>query len=707
MSPMTQSADPGGLSNVVFTLGNFLAWSALYGYDVLAMQLVSLTCLFSLGWMPLVAAEWRRSNRSADWPSARRRWAMRGVRVLIVALCGLTVLCAWISNLPWLRLDPGTPASAGVGPALSDQVEHDVPAATAKPNLLFMIADDMPALDANLTTRGLARLSARGVTFANAHAHTTKCSPSRAAMLTGLSIARSGLRADLHSMVWRHFHPSAQSLPEALKASGHWRVEGGGKIWHSRANVEVNAAEFDLYFGREGNRSVAYGHPRFCDQVDPRVHFLPGSKMKEYGTCHGVMADQRVVDWATARLRAHAAVVGAVPGASSSDAAPSPPPSPPPSAQRLASIREPSREPASPGTPQALALFVGLMQTHLPWFSPAWALEDDLTVAHASATCRQLNVSDLLGDTPSAARAQCNRAFSEHIAPAGSAFVRDFATHWAASLAHADAMVDRLLDVLDETRLGASTVVVFISDHGYHAGHRDHVGKTTLWRQATHVPLVIAVPPNASAQIPDGTARGAVERAPASALDLFPTLLRALDAETSAATRRRHLAGRDLLAPSPPWEAVVSTHQGDLVTFDLYRAHALTYGDSRFVSYDAARVSGTDEELYDAADVDERRNLATSGSTRRRRSDLLYALAHGAAGCVETGQPLSFSQRFSLAPLFVDHLALPALAFCVVLPLVLVLLLFTCNVLVFACRPCDGFARKRTPKHDAAELAAL
>ena len=49
----------------------------------------------------------------------------------------------------------------------------------------------------------------------------------------------------------------------------------------------------------------------------------------------------------------------------------------------------------------------------------------------------------------------------------------------------------------------------------------------------------------------------------------------------------------------------MSTHQGDLVTFDLYRAHALTYGDSRFVSYDAARVSGTDEELYDAADVDE------------------------------------------------------------------------------------------------------
>ena len=674
---MTQSTDPGLLSNIAFTLGNFQAWSAVYGRDVLALQLVSLICLFSLGWMPLIAVERWWATRPADGASARRRWALRGARVLVAALCGLMVLCAWISSLPWLRLDPGKPASAGVGPAVDAGpavVGFDTPDATAKPNLLFIIADDMPALDANLTTRGLARLSARGVTFTNAHAHATKCSPSRAAMLTGLSIARTGLRADLHSMVWRHFHPSAQSLPEALKATGHWRVEGGGKIWHSRANIAVNAAEFDAYFGREGNRSAAYGHPLFCDEVDQHVYFVPGSSMKQFGTCRGVMADQRVVDWATARLRAHATAVGASP-----DVSPD----------------------ASPDPSQALALFVGLMQTHLPWFSPAWALEDGLTAASADATLRRLNASDLLGEAPPAARAQCNRAFSEHIAPAGGGFVRDFATHWAATLAHADAMVDRLLDALDETGLAASTVVVFVSDHGYHAGHRDHIGKTTLWRQATHVPLVIAVPANASANVPAGTARGAVEPAPASVLDLFPTLLRALGAESAVATRRRRLAGRDLLAPSPPWRAVVSTHQGDLVTFDLYRAHALAYGDARFVAYDAARARGADEELYDATDADERRNLATSASVRRRRSDLRYALAHGAAGCVENAPPLSFSKRFALAPLFVDHLAAPAFACCVVLPLALVLLLFAYGA-IFACCPCDGVARKleRPPKRD-------
>ena len=76
-SPMTQSTDPGLLSNIAFTLGNFQAWSAVYGRDVLALQLVSLICLFSLGWMPLIAVERWWATRPADGASARRRWALR------------------------------------------------------------------------------------------------------------------------------------------------------------------------------------------------------------------------------------------------------------------------------------------------------------------------------------------------------------------------------------------------------------------------------------------------------------------------------------------------------------------------------------------------------------------------------------------------------------------------------------------------------
>ena len=37
--------------------------------------------------------------------------------------------------------------------------------------------------------------------------------------------------------------------------------------------------------------------------------------------------------------------------------------------------------------------------------------------------------------------------------------------------------------------------------------------------------------------------------------DVVVALLRALGAESAVATRRRRLAGRDLLAPSPPWRA--------------------------------------------------------------------------------------------------------------------------------------------------------
>lgn len=68
------------------------------------------------------------------------------------------------------------------------------------PNIVFILADDLGWADTSLYghtkfhhTPHIARLAARGMTFSNAYTASPLCSPTRAAILTGLSPARIGI----------------------------------------------------------------------------------------------------------------------------------------------------------------------------------------------------------------------------------------------------------------------------------------------------------------------------------------------------------------------------------------------------------------------------------------------------------------------------------------------------------------------------------
>ena len=85
-----------------------------------------------------------------------------------------------------------------------------------------------------------------------------------------------------------------------------------------------------------------------------------------------------------------------------------------------------------------------------------------------------------------------------------------------ASITFADAQLGKILDALDANRLSKNTIVVFTSDHGYHMGEHGHYQKTTLFENATRVPLVFAGP--------GVTAIGKATNAPAEMVDFYPTL---------------------------------------------------------------------------------------------------------------------------------------------------------------------------------------
>ncbi len=101
---------------------------------------------------------------------------------------------------PSPRLYPRASILAALCVASSAALFPETLAAESKPNVVFILADDLGWSDTTLfaTTRfyktpNIERLAERGMTFTRAYSSSPLCSPTRASILTGLSPARHGI----------------------------------------------------------------------------------------------------------------------------------------------------------------------------------------------------------------------------------------------------------------------------------------------------------------------------------------------------------------------------------------------------------------------------------------------------------------------------------------------------------------------------------
>ena len=421
-----------------------------------------------------------------------------------------------------------------------------------RPNVLFIAIDDLNDWVGCLgghpqaRTPNLDRLAASGLLFTNAHCPAPACNPSRTAIFTGISPHRSGLYRNGQKM--REVLPAAELLPRTFSQGGYWSA-GSGKMLH----YVIDARSWDDYFPAAETESP---FPRTL-YPDKRPLSLPRGGPWQYietdwgpleATDEEFGGDYLVADWVGRQL---------------------------------------GEEHTKP-----FFLACGIYRPHEPWFVPkqyfeAFPLEDiQLPPGYRK---------DDLEDLPEEGQRMGPNRYFAHIQSQGQ--WKQAIQGYLASIYFADTMLGRVMEALEKGPNADNTIVVLLSDHGWHLGEKQHWQKFTAWRACTRVPLIMRVP-KGSPGLPGGTVPGICTR-PVSLVSLAPTLL-----ELAGLPPVKVHDGQSLCPllqnPAREWPYPALTFLDAPGSFGLSMEHW------RYIRY-----AGGGEELYDIrADPHEWNNLA-------------------------------------------------------------------------------------------------
>lgn len=341
--------------------------------------------------------------------------------------------------------------------------------AADKPNILFIAIDDLNdwigALGGHpqVETPNIDRLARYGTLFANAHAQSPLCNPSRTSLMTGLRPTTTGIYGLAPWFRDVEAFKDRVTLPQHLAANGY-RTLTAGKIYHGGYGRGTNDHEFQIIgpaagIGAQPERKLIPPTPGGNHPLMDWGVFPHADEDKQ---------DYRVATWAVEQLDA---------------------------------------KPEGP-----FFLSIGFFLPHVPCYATEkWF--DLYPEEHLQLPLIQRNDRDdtppfswnLHWDLPEPRLSWCE----EH------GQWKNLVRSYLACVSFVDSQVGRLLEAIQRNGYRDNTIIVLWSDHGYHLGEKLITGKNTLWERSTRVPLIFAGP---------GIGRATVCNEPVELLDLFPTL---------------------------------------------------------------------------------------------------------------------------------------------------------------------------------------
>lgn len=521
--------------------------------------------------------------------------------------------------------DAGTlTAAAAVAPLLASRLVPDAQAAGPRPNVLFLMVDDLNDFPgafggySGSLTPNIDKLARQGVAFQRAFCAAPYCGASRASIMTGAAPYRTGVTGNQNIMdaaerakaSAKLGQPDLLTIPAFFRSQGY-RVSGGGKLFHGGfgrpATTGFDENAWHEYLQTDWNeianvfRGVRnYRDNRTYDQLmgttqasEGALGDLPNMIGADYNTIdqENMMPDKRLAAWAVNQF-----LTGA----------------------------------ASPAQPWFMG--VGIYRPHIAMFVPQRFY--DMYPLDSIRVPDYYEQLDDLRDLPDfALRYLVNMDWTAYGSrlPDGSKSSDEYLLQamlpknnrnghaqaiqaYLASVTFADECVGQVLSALDHSGQRGNTIVVLCSDHGWALGEKLTWQKYKLWEKATRVPFIISKP----------GVGGVNNYTPVSLLDLFPTLVEMTGGAlpTWAAGQLSGVSLAPLLAnqasASTEWGTAVITTQavdpssnGDATNGpNALVFHSVRTNQWRYVRYPQTAGAAFREELYDlSVDPAEKRNL--------------------------------------------------------------------------------------------------
>ena len=324
-----------------------------------------------------------------------------------------------------------------------------------KPNVLFIISDDMRT-ELNcygaeyIHSPNIDNLAKNGVLFTNAYVQQAVCSASRASFLSGVRPNTTGVDYPYSKYFMNEFWPAHPMLAEYFEQNGYY-THTFGKIHHG----PPDNLKTEHYFPETGlNTGKYYVLPENIEKGGKEGR---GKETPPY-ECADV-PDEAYRDGLIAK-----------------------------EAVKIISQQKENDKP--------FFLAVGFKKPHLPFTAPKkyWDMYEQSEMPLAPNQYHPENSPSYSTTHNALARyAGLNYYNSpDHVLP--DDYQRKLIHAYAACISFIDAQVGKLIESLKETGKYDNTIIVFISDHGWHLGHQQKWGKTTNFENSTRAPLIVSAP---------------------------------------------------------------------------------------------------------------------------------------------------------------------------------------------------------------------
>lgn len=341
---------------------------------------------------------------------------------------------------------------------------------TKKPNILFIISDDLRTElncyeTSYIKSPNIDKLAKQGSLFMNAYVQQAVCSASRASFLTGVRPNTTGVDYPYSEYFVNTFWPTHPSIAEYFEHQ-EYEVRTFGKIHHGPSDkikipnyvpkgLNFYALQENINLG--GKRGRSKETPPFESADVPDEAYQDGMIAKE--------AVKAIADLS--------------------------------------------------GKERPFFLAVGFKKPHLPFCAPKkyWDMysEKEIKLAANPELPEGAPPYAVLGEEINSYKIpeRINGSFTVE-------YQRKLKQAYAACVSYVDAQVGKLMDQLKKSGGLDNTIVVFMSDHGWHLGEQGTWGKHTNFENATKAPLIISVP---------GKEKGVRLHQLVEYVDIYPTLV--------------------------------------------------------------------------------------------------------------------------------------------------------------------------------------